>query len=188
METEIKKEYLGGYRKDTLRQDLVAMEIACITAKESKDPSTQVGACILSSDNRVLSTGFNHNPINWNADDFPWRNDSNVIGEENTKYPYIIHAELDAVSKCSNLSELRDGTIYVTLFPCKQCAKTIVSFGIKKVVYAEYRDSLEATCTKRLLEKSGVEIININELVKDNPKLSKQHPKQIKLNIKKKGE
>ena len=130
METEINKEYLGGYKKDTLKHELVAMEIASIVAKESKDPSTQVGACILSKDGRVISTGFNHNPINWDVNNFPWRNDISTIGEENTKYPYIIHAELDAISKCNNLKELKDSTIYVTLFPCVQCVKTLISFGI----------------------------------------------------------
>lgn len=171
MKTEIKKEYLGGYRKDTMTHDLVAMNIACITSKESKDPSTQVGACITSSDDRVISTGYNHNPIEWNEDDFPWRNDISIIGEENTKYPYIIHAEVDAISKCSNKNEIKNGTIYITLFPCINCAKQIVLHKIKKVVYAEYRDTLEATCSKRLLEKCGVELININEIININNEL-----------------
>ena len=186
MKTEIKEEYLGGYRKETLRHDLVAMEIACISSKESKDPSTQVGACILGNDDRVLSTGFNHNPTNWDSSKFPWRNDLDIIGNENTKYPYIIHAELDAISRCSNLSELKNGTIYVTLFPCTQCAKTIVSFGIKKVVYAEYRESKDAICAKRLLEESGVEVVQFNKIIEDNNEISKQPPKKIKLNLKKK--
>lgn len=186
METEIKKEYLGGYRKDIIKHELAAMEIACISAKESRDPSTQVGACILNSDNRVISTGFNHNPIEWDKESFPWRNDSKTIGEENTKYPYIIHAELDAISKCCNGRELRNGTIYVTLFPCIQCAKTIASFGIKKVVYAEYRESQEATCSKMLLEKCGIEIVSFDELVKD--KQDDNIESKSKVNIKKRGE
>jgi len=169
METEIKEEYLGGFKKDSLKHELIAMKIACLCAKESKDPSTQVGSCIVSSDNRVVSTGYNHNPYNWNVDNFPWRNDVSVIGEENTKYPYIIHSELDAISKCNNLNELRGGTIYVTLFPCIQCAKTIVAFGIKRVVYIEYRDSIEATCSRRLLEKCGIEMVQYNEIL-DNIK------------------
>lgn len=182
METEINKEYLGSSRKDVLRKELAAFEIACIAAKESKDPSTQVGACIVSKDNRVISTGFNHNPTNWDENEFPWRNDVSVIGEENTKYPYIIHAELDAISKCSNLYDIKDGTIYVTLFPCTNCAKAIVSFGIKKVVFSEYRNSQDATCAKRLLEKSGVEIVCIKNLIDDDTN-SKEHPK-IKIKFK----
>jgi dCMP deaminase len=188
METEIKEEYLGEYRKDTLKHDLVAMEIACISSKESKDPSTQVGACILSSDERVVSTGFNHNPTNWDSNRFPWKNDVKTIGEENTKYPYIIHAEMDAISKCSNLSELKEGTIYVTLFPCTSCAKTIISFGIKRVVYAEFRDTRDLRCAKRLLEKCGVEIVRFNELIKDDKKEDSNSKKKIKLNLKKRGE
>ena len=181
METEINKEYLGDCRKDSLKQELIAMKIACICAKESKDPSTQVGSCILSSDNRVVSTGFNHNPYSWSEDTFPWRNDISVIGEENTKYPYIIHSELDAISKCNNINELRGGTIYVTLFPCIQCAKTIAAFGIKKVVYIEYRDSIEATCSRRLLEKCGVELIDYNDMLNET---KKNEPVKIKLNKK----
>ena len=184
METEINKEYLGSAKENYLTKDLVAMEIACISSKESRDPSTQVGACILSKDNRVISTGFNHNPNNWDVSEFPWRNDISTIGEENTKYPYIIHAELDAISKCNNPNEIKDGTIYVTLFPCVQCAKAISSFGIKKVVYAEYRESKEATCSKRLLEKSGIEVVNFNDILKDNIKEEKH--KQLVLNLKEK--
>lgn len=180
METEINKEYLGDYRKDSLKKELIAMKIACVCAKESKDPSTQVGSCIISSDNRIVSTGFNHNPVEWSADTFPWRNDMTEIGEENTKYPYIIHSELDAISKCNNLNDLKGGTIYVTLFPCIQCAKTIVSFGIKKVVYIEYRDSIEATCAKRLLEECDVELVNYNDILSDK----KDNTKKLKLNIK----
>lgn len=185
METEIKKEYLGLPRKNTLKQELIAMEVACICAKESNDPSTQVGSCIVSNDNRIISTGYNHNPSMWSTETFPWRNDISVIGEENTKYPYIIHSEMDAISKCHNPNELKGGTIYVTLFPCVQCAKTIVAFGIKKVVYIEYRDSIEATCAKRLLEKCGIEIVNYNDILNDNKILDEsENIKKLKLNIK----
>ena len=184
MKTEISKEYLGGYRKESMRHDLVAMEMACIAAKESKDPSTQVGACILSSDERVISTGFNHNPEGWDENDFPWGNDINKVGEENTKYPYIIHAETDAISKCSNRDELKDGTIYVTLFPCIHCAKQIVAQGIKKVVFVEYRDSLEAQCTMRLFKECGVEVVCIRKLVDTDNEKEKDNAKVLKLKLK----
>lgn len=183
MGTEISKEYLGGYRKDSMKHDLVAMEIACLAAKESKDPSTQVGACILSSDERVISTGFNHNPEGWDENDFPWRNDVNIVGEENTKYPYIIHAETDAISKCNNREELKKGTIYVTLFPCINCAKQIVAHGIKKVVFVEYRDSLEAQCTMRLFKKCGVELVCIKKMINTNSELEKNNTKKLKLKL-----
>lgn len=184
METEIEKEYLGDYRKDTLKQELIAMQVACTCAKESKDPSTQVGSCILSSDNRIISTGFNHNPSNWSAETFPWRNDESIIGKENTKYPYIIHSELDAISKCSSLSQLRGSTIYVTLFPCIQCAKTIVAFGIKRVVYIEYRESKDSICSRRLLEKCDVELVNYNDIL--NNINCKEQVKKLKLNLRNK--
>ena len=166
MKTEIKMEYLGGERKNTLKNDLAAMKIALISALQSKDPSTQVGACI-ENNNRIVSTGFNHNPFNWDSKSFPWRNDASNIGEENTKYPYVIHAELDAISKCSDMRLLDGSTIYVTLFPCVQCSKLIVSFGIKKVIYGEYRDSIENECSRRLLEKCGVEVIQSKDLEKE---------------------
>ena len=158
METEINNEYLGGERKNTLKHKLIAMKIALICAKESKDPSTQVGACIVDEDERIISTGFNHNPINWDSSNFPWRNDVEKIGLENTKYPYVIHAELDAISKCNDIKSLSNSTIYVTLFPCKECAKAIVSFGIKKVVYSEFREGTDFECSKRLLENCGVKL------------------------------
>lgn len=168
METEIKKEYLGGERKNTLKKELIAMKMALISSLESKDPSTQVGACI-EKNNKIISTGFNHNPVGWDSSEFPWGRDVKTIGEENTKYPYVIHAELDAISKCSNRNELDGATIYVTLFPCIQCAKTIVAFGIKKVIYGEYRESIESICARRLLEKSGVEMVQMID--KENPKI-----------------
>lgn len=167
MKLEINKEYLGGERQITLTKESIAMEIANISAMESKDPSTQVGACIVSSDDKVISTGFNHNPEKWNSNNFPWRNDVDNIGIENTKYPYVIHAELDAITKCIANNYLKDATIYVTLFPCKECAKIIVSSGIKRVVYKEYRESKEADCSRLLLENSGVEVISYDELTSE---------------------
>ena len=177
---EIGKEFLGKYREGNLTKDEINMLHAIIAGLNSKDPSTQVGACIVDKDNNILSLGCNNNPKNWNEMDFPWGNDTK-LGEENTKYPYIIHAELDAISKCSNPSEIKDGSIYVTLFPCVHCAKVISSFGIKKVVYAEYRESKEATCSKRLLEKSGIEVINFDEILKNNTKEEKR--KKLVLNL-----
>lgn len=156
----IKEEYLGGARKKVFSHDFVCTAIASLCALESRDPSTQVGACISDKENRIISTGFNHNPKEWSIERFPWRNDSDIIGEENTKYPYIIHAEVDAITKCCDRRILEGSTIYVTLFPCIQCAKIIVASGIKKVVYNDRRLNTESICAERLLRECGVELVH----------------------------
>ena len=199
---KIDKQYLGGKRTGCLNMRTIAEEMAVSTAFVSEDPSTQVGSCIVSEDDRVISTGFNHNPINWNSDEFPWRNDVKNIGLENTKYPYITHSELDAVSKCRDLSGLKGSTIYVTLFPCIECAKIIIAFGVKKVVYGEYRDSKESDMTKRLFEECGIEVEHSDKLLVPKPPITitlpktvsqpekqeevvQEPPKRLKLNFKK---
>lgn len=176
---KIDKKYLGGKRIGCLDMRTIAEEIAVSTSFASEDPSTQVGSCIVSEDDRVISTGFNHNPINWKSDEFPWRNDVDNIGLENTKYPYIIHSELDAVSKCRDILGLRGSTIYVTLFPCRECAKIIIAFGIKKVVYGEYRIGKETDMTKRLLEECGVEFEHSDKLLVPKPPIRITLPKTV---------
>ena len=162
MTLKILKEYLGGERKDTLNIDEIAMKIAFICSKQSKDPSTQVGCCIVSEDERIISTGCNKAPNNWNDNKFPWGRDISKIGEENTKYPYVIHAEMSAISNCKE--DLKNATIYVTLFPCSNCSKLIVASGIKRVIYSDYRDNIDAICSKRIFENCGIEYINYNEM------------------------
>ena len=181
MKTEIKDEYLGGERKDTVSRDAVAMQIAQICSKESKDPSTQVGACIVSSDGRIISTGFNHNPEKWEVNRFPWGNDVRNNGEGNTKYPYIIHAELDAICKCTNLQSLNGAAIYVTLFPCEQCAKIITAFGIKKVVYFERRNTQSEEYSERTFDECGIECTSYQELTNSKTK-------RVKIRLRKEGE
>ena len=160
--------YLGGQRKDTFNNHEAAMACAVIWSLKSKDPSTQVGACIINNEGRHLSSGYNGTPIPWKDEVFPWGNDVKQIGEENTKYPYVIHAEMNAITnyRGSNV-DLRDSTIYVTLFPCVNCAKLIVQSGIKKVVYLT--DDRKATddnkWAKRLFDNCGIEYIDFNTLI-----------------------
>ena len=181
---KIDKKYLGGKRVGCLKISTIAEEVAVQASYASEDPSTQVGSCIVSKDDRIISMGYNHNPINWKSDEFPWRNDVESIGLENTKYPYIIHSELDCISKCRDIEGLKGSTIYVTLFPCKECAKIIIAFGIKKVVYGEYRISKETEMSKRLLQESGIEIEHSEILVKPKEPV-KTLPKTLKLNLNK---
>lgn len=163
---EILKEFLGNKREGTLSNDDVSMLSALIWSSKSKDPSTQVGACIVSEDGRVLSTGYNGTPNNWNDDFFPWDNNTQ-IGEENTKYPYVIHAEMNTIMNYKgSLKDFKNSTIYVTLFPCSNCAKLIVQSGIKKVVYLadDRKDTKDNKCAKLLLKTCGIELINYNDL------------------------
>lgn len=138
---ELNKEKLGNKRKDYLNWDEFFMYIACLSSARSKDPNTQVGACIVSSTNRVLSIGYNGAPNNFNDDIFPWDREGVKI---ETKYPYVCHAELNAILNFpGNKKDLEDSKIYVDLFPCPECAKAIVQVGIKHVIYLN--DKYEGT-------------------------------------------
>lgn len=163
---EILKEFLGNKREGTLSNDDVSMLSALIWSSKSKDPSTQVGACIVSEDGRVLSIGYNGTPNNWNDDFFPWDNNTQ-LGEENTKYPYVIHAEMNAIMNYKgSIKEFENSTIYVTLFPCSNCAKLIAQSGIKKVVYLtdDRKDTIDNKCAKILLKSCGIELISYKDL------------------------
>lgn len=108
-------------REDYLTWDEYFMGIAKITAGRSKDPNTQVGACIVSKDNRILSTGYNGAPNNFDDDNFPWERDGNPL---ETKYMYVCHAEANAIDNFRGYKkEMVDSRIYVDLFPCNECAK-----------------------------------------------------------------
>ena len=123
-----------------------------LAARRSKDPSTQVGACIVSPDNIIISTGYNGMPKGCSDDEFPWERDG-----EDTKYPYVVHAELNAILNASG-RDLRGSRVYVALFPCNECAKAIIQSGVKEVVYLsdKYKDSMENLASKRMLSAAGV--------------------------------
>lgn len=139
-------------RKDYISWDEYFMGVALLASKRSKDPNTQVGACIVSEDNIILSTGYNGFPAGCSDDEYPWARD----GEE-TKYPYVVHAELNAILN-SNGKSLRGASIYVALFPCNECAKAIIQSGIKEVVYLsdKYADTPATQASKRMLTSAGV--------------------------------
>lgn len=140
-------------RSGYISWDEYFMGIAVLSANRSKDPNTQVGACIVNSNNRIMSVGYNGFPAGCDDDEFPWERS----GEElETKYPYVCHAELNAI--LNSRAALEDCRIYVALFPCNECAKAIIQSGIKKIVYLsdKYSDSVGTLASKRMLDAAGV--------------------------------
>ena len=141
-EYSIPKDYLGNKRKDYLTWDEMFMLSAVVSSARSKDPSSQVGACIVGTDNRILSLGYNGAPNGWDDNIFPWNRESE--DENHTKYPYVIHGEMNALLNYKGDNKNLDGaTIYVTLFPCSNCAKFLAQAGIKRIVYLS--DKYEGT-------------------------------------------
>ena len=152
-------------RTDYISWDEYFMGIAMLAAKRSKDPNTQVGACIVSPDNIIISTGYNGMPKGCSDDEFPW--DRSGENEAATKYPYVVHAELNAILNASG-RDLRGSRIYVALFPCNECAKAIIQSGIKEVIYLsdKYHDTMLNLVSKRMLSAAGVKFTQLKTTVK----------------------
>ena len=143
-------------RKDYINWDEYFMSIAKLSAMRSKDPSTQVGACIVSDDNRILSIGYNGAPNGVDVEKFPWGREGENL---ETKYPYVCHAELNAILNYrGSKKDLERAKIYVDLFPCNECAKVIIQSGIKEVIYLsdKYANSENNIASRRLLDECGV--------------------------------
>ena len=142
-------------RADYISWDEYFMGIAMLAARRSKDPNTQVGACIVSQDNIIISTGYNGMPKGWSDDEYPWEREGAV-----TKYPYVVHAELNAVLN-ANGRDLRGSKLYVALFPCNECAKAIIQSGVKEVIYLsdKYSGTPMNAASKRMLDAAGVKYI-----------------------------
>ncbi len=132
------------------------MGVALLAAERSKDPSTQVGACIVDSQNRILSTGYNGFPQGCSDDEFPWNRDE-ALGE--TKYQFVVHAELNAILNARG-KNLSGSKVYVALFPCHECAKAIIQSGITEVVYLsdKYHDTPSTLASRRMLSSAGVKL------------------------------
>jgi len=140
-------------RLNVISWDEYFMGMAHLSALRSKDPSTQVGAVIVSSANKVVSIGYNGLPKGCSDDDYPWERDGSAL---ETKYVYVVHAELNAIL---NAPMPVDGCrIYVSLFPCNECAKAIIQSGIKEIVYEDdkYADTDIVKASKRMLTSAGV--------------------------------
>ncbi|MDL2292124.1 dCMP deaminase family protein [Acholeplasma sp. OttesenSCG-928-E16] len=119
-------------RKDYISWDQYFMGVAMLSSKRSKDPNTQVGACIVNNDLRIVGIGYNGLPKGCSDDKFPW---DKVGTLSETKYPYVVHAEANAI--LNSTQSLKNSTIYVTLFPCQECAKLIIQSGITEIVYSD---------------------------------------------------
>lgn len=135
------------------------MELAKLTAKRSKDPNTQVGACIINNENKVVGLGYNgfvNIPDNDNI--FPWSKKPSDKFED-TKYAYVVHAEANAILNA--ISGTKDCTLYVTLYPCHECVKLIIQSGIKKIIYLDYKAD---EASKRMLKAANIEVIHYYDI------------------------
>ena len=146
-------------RQDYISWDEYFMGVAILASQRSKDPSTQVGACIIDGEKRILSTGYNGFPQGCSDDEFPWNRDESV-GE--TKYQYVVHAELNAILNASG-KKLAGATLYVGLFPCNECAKAIIQSGIKEVIYLsdKYHGTPSMEASRKMLTAAGVKVRQI---------------------------
>jgi len=153
-------------RQDYISWDEYFMGIALLASMRSKDPNTQVGACIVSRDNIILSTGYNGFPKGCSDDEYPWEREG---ADNETKYPYVVHAELNAILNSGGRS-LKDARIYVALFPCNECAKAIIQSGISEIVYLsdKYAETDGVKASKAMLASAGVKL---RQLVPDKDEL-----------------
>lgn len=148
-------------RKDYISWDEYFMGVALLSSKRSKDPNTQVGACIVNEDKRIVGIGYNGFPFGCDDLNFPWTNEGDYL---NTKYPYVVHAEPNAI--LNSTSNLKNTTLYVTLFPCNECSKLIIQSGIKEVVYMDdkYQNSDSTKASKIMFEAANIKYRKMKKL------------------------
>lgn len=141
-------------REEYLSWDEYFMGVASLSAMRSKDPSTQVGACIVNADKRIISMGYNGMPRQCSDDEFPWDREGNPL---DSKYLFVCHAELNAILNSAGGS-VRGCTVYTTLFPCNECAKAIIQAGITEVVYMsdKYATTDSTLAAKKMFDTAGV--------------------------------
>ncbi|MDD2297347.1 MAG: dCMP deaminase family protein [Sphaerochaetaceae bacterium] len=156
-------------RTDYITWDEYFMGVALLSAQRSKDPHTQVGACIVNPDKKIVGVGYNGFPFGCNDDALPWAREGAYL---ETKYPYVCHAELNAILN-SISRDLKECSIYVALFPCNECAKAIIQSGIKEVVYLsnKYEGTDSVTASMRMFEQAGVSMRKL-EIERTNLHLS----------------
>ena len=147
---------------NVLTWDEYFMGLAHLSALRSKDPNTQVGAAIVDENHRVVSVGYNGFPTGVSDDEFPWSREGDVL---TSKYAFVVHAELNAI--LNSQRSVRGCTIYVSLFPCNECAKAIIQSGIKKIVYEsdKYNGVDTNIASKRMLRAAGVEFVRISNTI-----------------------
>lgn len=140
-------------RTDYLSWDDYFMGISLLSAQRSKDPNTQVGACIV-KDKKIIGIGYNGFPIGCSDDELPWARKAD--NPNDTKYPYVVHAEVNAV--LNSTRDLQSSTIYIALFPCNECAKVLIQSGVKEIVYLsdKYAETDSVIASKKMLDMAGV--------------------------------
>lgn len=179
---------MSGKREDYLSWDEYFMGIAVMTSTRSKDPHNAIGACIISNDKKILSTGYNGLPKGMNDDEFDWLSTGEKTGiKKYIKNNYVVHAEINAIlNHPGHMSDLKGSTLYVTWFPCHECAAKIVQAGIKKVVYLRmYSDMEDVEISKIILDAAGVEYVpygkeNSKEEVEKSTDIIKKELKMLK--------
>ena len=144
---------------DNISWEEYFMSIALLSSMRSKDNNTKVGACIVSDEHQVLSLGYNGMPIGVDDKEIPWAGSKDNLPFLETKYPYVCHAELNAILNSNH--NLKGSTVYVTLFPCNECTKAIIQSGIKKIVYLsdKYHNTDAEVAARRMLDMAGVEYV-----------------------------
>jgi dCMP deaminase len=147
-------------RQDYISWDEYFMGVALLSARRSKDPNTQVGACIVNDKNKIVGAGYNGLPAGCNDDEFPWEKQGDFL---QTKYPYICHAELNAILNNIGM-DLGGCKIYTALFPCNECAKAIIQSGISEVIYLsdKYAGTDTALASRLMLTRAGVLCRKVN--------------------------
>lgn len=152
-------------REHVLSWDEYFMGLAHLSAMRSKDPSTQVGAVIVDQEHKVVGIGYNGLPIGCSDDEFPWDREGGML---ETKYAFVVHAELNAI--LNSTRNLHGCTLYVSLFPCNECAKAIIQGGIRKIVYEDdkYATADNVIASKKMLNAAGVELVRLGKRVRLN--------------------
>ena len=145
---------MTGKRNDYISWDEYFMGIAVLSSKRSKDPNTQVGACIVNDQKIIVGVGYNGFPIGCDDDKLPWDREGDWC---DTKYPYVCHAELNAI--LNSHGNLHGATLYVALFPCNECTKALIQSGIREVIYEDdkYADTASVIASKKMMKSAGVQ-------------------------------
>lgn len=147
-------------RSDYISWDTYFMGVALLSAKRSKDPNTQVGACIVNQDLRIVGIGYNGLPRGCSDIDFPWERDGKFV---ETKYPYVVHAEVNAI--LNSTEKLKGAKIYVTLFPCCECAKQVIQSGIEEIIYMDAKYETESyEASLRMLKSANIKIRKMDKI------------------------
>lgn len=156
--------------------DQYFMAMAHLAAFRSKDPNTQVGACIVNKQNRVVGLGYNGFPKGCDDDQYSWEREGEFL---ETKYPYVVHAELNAILNA--IQNVAGCTIYVSLFPCNECAKAIIQAGITRVVYEsdKYNGHQDNLASKRMFKDAGVELIQLPTRINIDLSMEEETPEGI---------